>query len=102
MIRSGTLVCVYVVLPATTKQTSTEIITSPKRRIGTPLISVGPTGQFSEVHRFAACSQLAGPPTPLISVGPTGQFSEVHRFAACSQLAGPHALIPKCSRIITE
>src|SRR5207302_674331 len=26
--------------------------------------SVGPTGQFSAVHRFAAASHLAGPPTP--------------------------------------
>src|SRR5207253_2707005 len=63
-----------------------------------PFISVGPTVQFSKVHRFAASSQLAGPPTPevgihtisfLISVGPTVQFSKVHRFAASSQLAGP-------------
>src|SRR5215470_8196666 len=29
-----------------------------------PFISVGPTVQFSEVHRFAASLQLAGPPTP--------------------------------------
>src|SRR5207247_1429633 len=28
------------------------------------LFSVGPTRQFSAVHRFAASSHLAGPPTP--------------------------------------
>jgi plastocyanin len=31
------------------------------------VISVGPTVQFSAVHRFAASSLLAGPPTPTLS-----------------------------------
>lgn len=29
------------------------------------LINVGPTGQIASVHRFAAVSLLAGPPTSL-------------------------------------
>jgi len=34
----------------------------------TSSISVGPTVQFSEVHRFAASLQLAGPPTPGVGI----------------------------------
>src|SRR5262245_28578104 len=52
------------------------------------LFNVGPTGQIVAVHRFAASSLLAGPPTSL-NVGPTGQIVAVHRFAASSLLAGP-------------
>jgi tetratricopeptide (TPR) repeat protein len=38
--------------------------------------SVGPTVQFSAVHRFAASSQLAGPPTPLrFGLRPAGLFA---------------------------
>jgi hypothetical protein len=53
------------------------------------LISVGPTVQFSSVHRFAASSHLAGPPT-LISVGPTVQFSTPLRGLFTSGRS-PHA-----------
>src|SRR5262245_43610912 len=34
------------------------------RRMNSPFVSVGPTVQFSEVHRYAALLQLDGPPTP--------------------------------------
>src|SRR5436190_19941362 len=37
-------------------------------------LASGPPPSFSAVHRFAASSHLAGPPTPILSVGPTAQF----------------------------
>src|SRR5207247_725436 len=50
MITSGALVCVYTVLPATTRQMSTEIMRSTKRRIG---------DSFSEIREIGEGTQKA-------------------------------------------
>src|SRR5439155_12512387 len=59
-----------------------------ERNIVATSFSVGPTVRIISVHRFAASSLSAGPPTPF-RVGPTVRIISVHRFAASSLSAGP-------------